>query len=140
MACGNGATVRIWGDKWIPRATTYKVQSPCRILEENAIAEELVEAGTGGWNLPLVQEIFNVPEATIISEIPLSGYRQVDKLIWRATTTGVFTVNSAYYLDIERKALKQGKGSRPSQEDTIWKILWSLKIPNSTNVFLWRAL
>jgi hypothetical protein len=136
---GNGTAVKIWGDKWIPRPTSFTVQSPCRILEENATVNQLIDAGSGEWNKALVQEVFVEQEAGIICNIPISRYQNGDKLIWRATPTGTFTVRSAYHLEVERRSTAMGEGSQPSQDTKFWKFLWSLGIPNSTKVFVWRA-
>lgn len=45
---GDGASVRIWGDKWIRGPTSYSIQSPCRILAEDATLDELVDECTRG--------------------------------------------------------------------------------------------
>jgi hypothetical protein len=40
---GDGKSVSIWGDKWIPRPSTYSIQLPCTILSEEAKVAELFE-------------------------------------------------------------------------------------------------
>jgi ribonuclease HI/exonuclease III len=136
---GNGRNVRIWRDKWLPRASTYRIQSPRCGFEENTTVEALIDRNTGSWDKILVGELFLEPEATIICNIPLSRYGHNDKLIWRATTSGVFSVRSAYHLEISRKEQLQGEGSNPAKDEVIWKVIWHLNIPNSARVFIWRA-
>jgi hypothetical protein len=67
----------------------------------------------------------------------LSRYGQEDKMIWRLTQTGEFTVRRAYYLEKERTARRGGQCSRVV-ENNIWKSIWSLTVPNSTRMFIWR--
>lgn len=99
----------------------------------------IIDRNTGSWNRTLVGELFLEPEATIICNIPLSRFGHNDKLIWRATTSGIFSVRSAYHLDISRKEQFQGEGSNPAKDEVIWKVIWHLNIPNSAHVFIWRA-
>lgn len=40
---GDDASVKIWKDKWLPTPTTYSVQSPIRILDEDARVLELID-------------------------------------------------------------------------------------------------
>jgi hypothetical protein len=75
----------------------------------------------------------------LIRNPPLSQYGRPDCLIWRPSSTGSFTVCSAYFLEMENQARRYGEGSVRSGYDHLWKILWSLTIPNATKVFLWRA-
>lgn len=130
LRVGNGEKVRIWGDKWIPMPTSYKVQSPCRILGENAIVGDLVDVNARRWNSSLIHEIFLEHEAKLICSMPLSRYSQDDQLIWRGTSNGIFTIRSAYHMDMEMKAMKKGEGSAIILDDSFWKTLWHLRVPN----------
>ena len=62
-----------------------------------------------------------------------------DKLIWRASPSGIFTVRSTYHMEMELKRRESGMGSEQSRNTHLWKALWGLKVPNSSKVFLWRA-
>jgi hypothetical protein len=74
---GNGENVNIWGDKWLPTPTsTYVIQSPRHSFSEHAKVVELIDPDTKGWNVPLLKNIFWTEEAELISQIPLSRYRQ----------------------------------------------------------------
>ncbi|XP_059436284.1 uncharacterized protein LOC132169234 [Corylus avellana] len=136
---GDGKSVRIWGDKWLPTPTTFEVQSPCMRLAVDARVESLIDWNLGGWNTTLIYDIFLKEEAEIICNIPISRYGYPDKLIWRANTSGMFTVRSGYHMEKERHALQMGEGSRGSGYTNLWKKLWQLQVPNAAKVFLWRA-
>ena len=75
----------------------------------------------------------------IICNIHISNYQQRDKLIWFPTTKGEFLVKSAYHLEKECQDRKKREGPNQARSQAIWKIIWGLKVPNSTKVFLWRA-
>lgn len=69
---GNGCTVRIWGEKWIPNPSTYEVQTPCRNLDVNDQVCALIDVETRSWNIPLIRENFWEEEANVICNLPLS--------------------------------------------------------------------
>ena len=47
--------------------------------------------------MDIVREIFTEEDATIITSIPLSNRSIPDKLIWRDSSLGLFTVKSTYF-------------------------------------------
>jgi len=86
------------GDKWLPIPTTYVIQTPRRILAKQARAEEVIDPGT-------IQAVFKEVEAQIISNIPLSSLQPKDRLIWRGTTSGKFTVRNAFTWKLRNKGI-----------------------------------
>jgi len=105
---GDGNSVKIWGDRWLPTPTSFSVQSCPRILDVSSHVAVLIDQEQRSWKLPLLQEVFMEEEAKIIANIPLSPLFPKDKLIWRGTTHGEFTVRSAYHLgkEIQEDAAK----------------------------------
>jgi hypothetical protein len=83
---------------------------------------ELVDENTGSWNISIVHEIFQANEVEIICNLPLSWHRQGDQLIWRGTSTGIFTVRSTYHMEMKRKMANRGEGSQ-RVDNLIWKSL-----------------
>jgi nitrous oxidase accessory protein NosD len=53
--------------------------------------------------------VFSEAEARVIVGIPLSLDLPPDRMVWRGTTNGSFTVKSAYHLGKETQALEGGK-------------------------------
>uniref|UniRef100_A0A2N9G3J3 Reverse transcriptase zinc-binding domain-containing protein n=1 Tax=Fagus sylvatica TaxID=28930 RepID=A0A2N9G3J3_FAGSY len=63
-----------------------------------------------------------------------------DRLFWNATTTGLFSVRSAYFLQFQRGTAEvEGECSSVGREKKFWKFLWALSLPPKVKVFLWRA-
>lgn len=66
---GNGKSIHIWKDKWIPRPVTYSIQSPITILDENANVDNLLLPGSTEWNMDLLQTLFSADDVVLISTI-----------------------------------------------------------------------
>ena len=107
---GDGSEIKIWGDRWIPTPTTFMIQSPIRGLEENDKVEVLINHNSRSWKSTFIDDIFLPHEAQVIKSIPLSPIPTKDKLVWRCTPNGQFSVWSAYHLEMETKLRMKGGG------------------------------
>ena len=67
---GNGESIRLWGDKWLPLSSTFKVMSPRQFLHANLWVSELISHNPIGWKMQVVEAIFLPHEAYIIKRIP----------------------------------------------------------------------
>ena len=96
MESGNGRSIRIWGDKWLPSSTTYKAASPRQFLHQDTRVSELIDQNAASWKAQVLDALFLPYEAEVIKGIPLSSRLPADKLIWAETPNGKFNVKSAY--------------------------------------------
>ena len=48
---GNGAKVRIWGDRWLLMSSTYKVVTPCPNTGVEQPVATLIDYQRGDWDL-----------------------------------------------------------------------------------------
>jgi hypothetical protein len=62
------------------------------------VVGELVDHMQGVWKRELIKEVFMPEEAHVIENIPLSPCLPLDRLIWKETKDGQFTVRNAYHL------------------------------------------
>jgi hypothetical protein len=69
---GDGRSIGIWGDRWIPTPVTHLVQSPQSILNADSKMECFFNRDLYGWDANLVNNIFTAKEAEVILNIPLS--------------------------------------------------------------------
>ena len=123
---GDGADVRVWGDKWIPMPSTFLVQSPINILPHDAKVQELIVLETKEWNSMLAKEIFREEEAHTILNIPLSPLRPQDRRTWQGTKNGDYSVRNAYHMEMELAVLSSSSGSRQTQEAMVWQKVWKM--------------
>jgi hypothetical protein len=69
---GDGCSIQVWRNRWLPTPTSFSVQSPNLILSEQAKISNLIDQHTKGWDVVLLNEVFFEDEAKVISNIPLS--------------------------------------------------------------------
>jgi hypothetical protein len=67
---------------WLPTKVTHEVQSPIRIVDGEAKVCALIDENTRWWNIPIVEAVFYVEEASIICGLPICPNSQVDKMVW----------------------------------------------------------
>jgi hypothetical protein len=67
---GDGRSVRIWNDPWIPRGTTRRL---CSHQGRHLLqwVNELIEPATSQWDTELVTQTFHLDDVKIILTIPL---------------------------------------------------------------------
>ena len=98
---GNGRSIRIWKDKWLPNPSSYKVTFPLSTLHEDSRVVELIDSGNETWKQEVLNQVFLPHEAEKIEGIALSSSPQEDKQIWAPTSSGLFIVRSAYWIVME---------------------------------------
>jgi hypothetical protein len=135
----NGKKIRIWQERWLPNAVTYKVMSPPTVLNPSATVSELIKEDTGWWDSELLNRIFIPEEVDLIQAMPISSTNQDDILVWRGAKTGLFSVRSAYYIQLELEKRYTAASSNNTGTSKIWTSLWALKIPNVEKKFIWKA-
>ena len=67
---GDGNSINIWSDPWMPRGITRKVTS----MRGNHLVtkvEELIDPVTNTWDTNLVCQTFNAEDDEIIFQIPI---------------------------------------------------------------------
>ncbi|KAM6571614.1 hypothetical protein CsatA_015694 [Cannabis sativa] len=87
------------------------------------------------WDNEVISDIFNLRDAQIILQIPLSNQAHEDVWYWSKEATGFYSVKSAY------KHIQDSKGNWANDEGTtFWKKYWKIKVPPKVLHFAWRAL
>jgi len=140
---GDGSSIKIWKDRWIPSSSSHLVSSPVGVLGQEATVSELIDRERGCWISNVVSENFRKDEADAILNIPLSPNLPKDRVIWIGSKSGLFSVKSAYYigrsLKEDAKEDARGQCSYAEKAPAIWRDLWSLKVPGKVKLFAWRA-
>ena len=93
---GNGASIDIRRDKWLPSPDTFKLISPPVALPMGMTVNNLIDPHHGTLQRDLIRHTFSLDDARSIMSIPLSSRLPPDRLIWAYTSKDNFTVRSAY--------------------------------------------
>ena len=137
---GNGEIAKLWRDKWLPTSSSYRLVTPPRLFLEDALVSILINPVAATWKLDLIHELFLPFDAEVVLSIPLSASLPANKLIWAPTSSGQFTVSSAY--KIIRNSLCELKWAECSSSQhltSFWRCIWKMHMPNKVKVFAWRA-
>uniref|UniRef100_A0A2N9HN71 Reverse transcriptase domain-containing protein n=1 Tax=Fagus sylvatica TaxID=28930 RepID=A0A2N9HN71_FAGSY len=132
---GNGKEVNIWKDDW----GVSDLHKRPHAREVQWVAE-LIDPNRGAWDVSVLQEVFDPGTALRIQQMPLSNPTGNDSFTWKANTTGVFSVKSAYQLAYSTRSTGvEGSSSNMLQYRKFWKGLWKIKVPTKIKIHLWRA-
>ena len=107
---GDGRSIRIRGDKWLPGLYSSKVLSPQKFFPMNAKVCALMIENGASWDENRVRGEFLPFETREILSIPLSSRQSADIRIWKETKNGRYSTKSAYRL-LAKSASK--KSTRP---------------------------
>ncbi|XP_024200181.1 uncharacterized protein LOC112203446 [Rosa chinensis] len=133
---GDGASIFVFSDNWVPASLSGKPTGSRLAVEEVHKVCDLM-LGTGGWNVGLIDRLFSREEATLITAIPLSRRRVVDRLSWKLSRDGKFLVKYAY-----RSAFAHSSSYSPMTLPvgaSFWKKLWQASIPSKAKIHIWRV-
>ena len=137
---GNGESVQILKDKWIPKPNTYKIMTPINPLLYNEKVSTLIDKEKAMWKSERINSIFLPHDAKSILSIPLSVASPVDHKVWSATANGVFSVSSAYRICHKQLTkVDVGECLSSTRMISLWKSVWQLHCPNKIKNFIWRA-
>ena len=95
---GDGSSVKIFKDSWLPDVHSGRVLSPVSVLSEDATVDQLLDSESRWWNTNLVETIFIPSEAQQIKSIPVCHSAQKDFLFWPLSRTSMYQVHSGYHL------------------------------------------
>ncbi|XVE66798.1 hypothetical protein DITRI_Ditri08aG0108200 [Diplodiscus trichospermus] len=126
---GNGRNVLFWLDNWLlgEPLINWTLQD-ISLVEKYRSVNDYWEPGIGWkWNEltgSLCEEIISKLSAFIISE----GDEMSDGIYWSETSSGNFSIKTAY-------GLLQEEGSL--EENALWNRVWKIQVPNRIRSFLW---
>lgn len=102
---GNGQSIQVRNDRWLPQVSGSKVISPLSGLGNVSKVCDLINHDKHGWKVKLINNNFMPHEAKIMKGIPFSVYESQDKEVWLPSKHGEYTTQSAYKL-LARKEKK----------------------------------
>lgn len=136
---GNGKSIQIQRDQWIPRHEGLKTANFIRRSRLRWV-NQIIDPITKNWNQELINQIFNPCDAHEILKIKIPSRETEDCVAWHYENSGRFTVKSAYKLAMSLKVTgPQTSSSSANRDDrSIWDLIWKAKIPGKIKIFAWR--
>jgi hypothetical protein len=113
---GNGTSIRIWGDAWLPDPYPRFFSPPNPALPLDARVIVLLLNDSGGWNYELIHRIFDPEDVARICSVMVSPLGQLDWLVWRGVADGAFSVKTTYHLAMTIRAKEMGECSREAAD------------------------
>ncbi|KAL0345437.1 UNVERIFIED_CONTAM: hypothetical protein Sradi_4375000 [Sesamum radiatum] len=98
MEVGSGKDIHIWGDKWLPQPTEFRITSSPRGLSSEALVADLIDEERGCSKEELVRQVVDGDDAELILDISLSRIGSPDVVIWHYTQKREFSRLLEYYL------------------------------------------
>lgn len=130
---GDGQCIRIWRDKWAEGLGAARLGGG---LEDDDKVEKLICRDSGCWKEELIRQNFSLREADTILKTPLCSELPVDRLIWKESSSGLFSVKSAYHLSLK---LKENWVEPDQTRKRMWNKLWNAQTTQRAKMFVWRA-
>lgn len=134
---GNGESIRIWKDAWIPGTQTRKIISPRGNANVDEEVGVLIDPITKSWKEDLVADFFLPFEAARVLSIPISHRLPADTLCWDLEKDGCYSVKSAYNA-LSNDTWQLNEGPSLCSKD-LWNIIWSATVLPRVKLFAWRA-
>jgi len=98
---GNESSINIWTQPWIRNKDKYYVSSKIPFGLEHLTVSSLIDFESNRWKSDIVGQIFNDGDSRDITRMPILNPQELDILIWKASTSGSYTVRSAYHILME---------------------------------------
>ena len=136
---GTGSLIRIYHENWLPDLYSKSVVSPRDFLGSDARVSVLIDNDHRCWMKETIDNIFLPHEAALILSIPLSLRTCEDQFFWPHNPDGSYFVRSGYRWLMEEELKEEPSTSDLSTTRSIWKGVWSLRVPSRVKTMLWRA-
>ncbi|KAF5451602.1 hypothetical protein F2P56_026695 [Juglans regia] len=109
---GNGRSIRVVQDSWIPGCSRDEVQGAMEHLNnEILMVNELIEERTGWWKIDVVRALFDPRLANLILKINIC-LSEEDSWFWTSERSGSYSVKSGYKVLQWEASQILGEGSR----------------------------
>ena len=136
---GDGLSISIFKDKWLPDSLGGRVICMVQGVDESMKVADLIDARLGCWKNHLIDSCFMPSVATRIKAIPLSDLPQPDMLYWAFERNGAYLVKSGYRALCEEE--RSGEASSSNSGLVTWfrSKLWKPRVLGKVKHFLRRA-
>ncbi|KAL4367556.1 hypothetical protein GQ457_05G010050 [Hibiscus cannabinus] len=138
---GNGKNTLIWDDRWIPGMRNLAVETARPERCDVSLVAHLFCTNERKWNVSKLQQLFSRKEVCLITAIPIAGHSVCDEFVWIHNKSGEHSVKSGYRAIMDSKIDEASPGPSyvSSQDTTLWRSVWNLKVPPKIRNFVWKV-
>ncbi|XP_074363628.1 uncharacterized protein LOC141704240 [Apium graveolens] len=130
---GDGNNINIFSDKWLRGKLDYRVEHHHVNSARGDKVKEYFCSNTKQWDMTKIQQTFHKLDADCILKTRIPQNQVNDRIAWKHTVDGCYTVKSGYHFWYGRHS---DRGTEV--ESNGWKRLWKLHVPHKMKYFLWR--
>lgn len=131
----NGNSIHAWNQPWLKNHNDIYISSSPHIGNQHLKVSDLIHHESCTWRLDVLNANFNQPDVQKIQSIPLLNTHGSDQQIWKFSSTGDYTVRSAYHNIMETML-----DVSHLKAEADWMLVWKLQIPHNIKQFIWRLL
>lgn len=138
---GNGTNISVFGDRWVPRPSSFKPIANPLGFDANLRVSDLIDWGDGGWDEDCVREVLLPIDSELVLKMRLCDPTTKDTLLWHYTKDGEFSVKSAYHMwmDYHSSESLVGSPSNLTCSHQLWHKIWAIRVQPHVKSFIWRA-
>ena len=132
MLVGDGNSIRIWEDPWVPDLQGF-IPTPKNGVDLNGIllVSQLFNSDFSGWDVHKLNWWFENSTIDLILKIPIFQTSNKDQWAWTYTSSGELSVKSAYWSCRE---------SMQHNIDPFWNCIWKAKLHKGYRMMIWRIV
>jgi hypothetical protein len=102
----------------------------------------LIDKSANAWDEAALRSFFYLCDVEEILKIKIPSTPCPDWFAWNYEKADIFTVRSAYRVALRRKydAGATSTSSSAEGERSIWKLIWTARVPSKVRVFAWKVV
>ena len=139
---GNGATIRVLKDCWLPNHPKKKkiLFQPEEEIWEWRVSD-LIDWPNHQCDKEHITAMFHPFDVEAILQVPLSRRVVQDVMVWSGSKKGNYTVKSGYYVakQLRMEESNVGETSMRRTNGALWSRIWKANVPNKIKIFSWHA-
>lgn len=127
--------LHIWDDPWIPTLPTYRPPLEYKTEHSPIYVHQLMSSSNNCWDMEVLTTLFPYSISKEILKIHLPSQLGQDSLIWTPSSTGDFSIKSAYRHFFQHRFALNSDVSRAD-----WRLLWKSDLHPRHKHFLWKVV
>ncbi|KAL0002033.1 hypothetical protein SO802_015814 [Lithocarpus litseifolius] len=131
---GDGQSIEVNDHRWLNHPPQFRPGA-----DTNLKVADLIDHRIRQWNRLLLHITFLQSTVEDILRIKLGEEHDRDKVRWKETKNGCFSVKTAYRVALCLNQPENPEHSTAREDKKFWNKMWKLPIPPKVRNFMWRT-